>query len=204
MDIPTCELCKWTLIGLSVSLSWVGAYLWVSWSQNRRALLVPSVPLLPSTPPPSQLPLPTPLAFARDCSAAQTNMRPPPSPPFPPWCLHAVIASSRSWRRCFTAIKWVWCTGTWRWVTGITLLRIFVICLCCGEKGGAGGLRVSYLCSLHMCKWNAACYIRRDNVTWQTGFGIVWFHSGSSKNADILSVTPHNAIQTQQSSRWSC
>lgn len=29
-----------------------------------------------------------------------------------PWCLHAVIASSRSWRRCFTATKWVWCTET--------------------------------------------------------------------------------------------
>lgn len=91
----------------------------------------------PTSPPtlPSYLLLaspPTPLAFAWDFSAAQTNMRPPP------WCLHAVIASSRSWRRCFTAIKWVWSTGTWRWVMGITLLSFENLLMCCVK--GLGGV----------------------------------------------------------------
>lgn len=33
-----------------------------------------------------------------------------------PWCLHAVIAFSRSWRPCCTAIRWAWSIATSRWV----------------------------------------------------------------------------------------
>lgn len=135
------------------------------------------------------------------------------NPPLPPWCLHAVIASSRSWRRCFTAIKWVWCTGTWRWVTGITLLPFEDFCyvfVLRGKRWRAweGGLRVSYLCSLHLCKWNAACYISRENVTQQTlwllkGLGLSDFIPILLK-IQIFSLEPHMMIQTYKNSRRSC
>lgn len=93
--------------------------------------------------------------------------------------------------------------GEWR-VSRCCPLRIFCYMF---VVGGWGALRVSYLCSLLMCKWNAACYIRRENVTRQSLWllkGLGSSDSGSSKNADILSVTPHNAIQTQQTQRRSC
>lgn len=47
-----------------------------------------------------------------------------------PCCLHAVIASSRSWRLCSTAIRWGWYTGTWRWVKCRCLSVQLCVCLC--------------------------------------------------------------------------
>lgn len=63
-----------------------------------------------------------------------------------PCCLRAVIASSRSWRPCSTAIRWGWYTETSRWVTCRgCCVRLYVCVSVCVDVCRVG-FKVVFVC----------------------------------------------------------